>query len=77
MEFLEFQFPEPVQYWTNLVLVWVGYGTLTGLLAKAIMPGRDPGGSIAPGRIGPPRGRRINKIDLFFVRDRLHVGVDI
>ena len=29
------------------VLEWVGFGTLTGLLAKAIMPGKDPGGAIA------------------------------
>lgn len=28
-------------------LVWVGYGTLVGLAAKAIMPGRDPGGAVA------------------------------
>ena len=33
--------------WAHDVLVWVGFGTLVGLLAKAIMPGRDPGGSIA------------------------------
>mgnify|MGYP000890747705 CR=1 FL=1 len=31
----------------NDVLVWVGFGTLVGLLAKAIMPGRDPGGAVA------------------------------
>src|SRR5438552_13383612 len=31
----------------NQLLVWVGFGTLVGLLAKAIMPGRDPGGAIA------------------------------
>jgi uncharacterized membrane protein YeaQ/YmgE (transglycosylase-associated protein family) len=47
MEFAELQFPDQVQHWANLVLVWVGYGTLTGLLAKAIMPGRDPGGAVA------------------------------
>jgi uncharacterized membrane protein YeaQ/YmgE (transglycosylase-associated protein family) len=29
------------------VLVWVGFGTLVGLAAKAIMPGRDPGGAVA------------------------------
>ena len=29
------------------MLIWVGFGTLVGLLAKAIMPGRDPGGTIA------------------------------
>ncbi len=31
----------------NDVLVWVGFGTVVGLLAKGIMPGRDPGGAIA------------------------------
>ncbi|MFO0917430.1 MAG: GlsB/YeaQ/YmgE family stress response membrane protein [Planctomycetaceae bacterium] len=28
------------------LLVWVGFGTLVGLTAKAIMPGRDPGGAV-------------------------------
>ena len=35
------------QGWANDVLVWIGYGTLVGLLSKAIMPGRDPGGAVA------------------------------
>jgi uncharacterized membrane protein YeaQ/YmgE (transglycosylase-associated protein family) len=39
--------PEQVQQWANTVLVWVGFGTLVGLLAKAVMPGRDPGGAVA------------------------------
>ena len=29
------------------VLLWVGFGTLAGLAAKAIMPGRDPGDTLA------------------------------
>jgi uncharacterized membrane protein YeaQ/YmgE (transglycosylase-associated protein family) len=33
--------------WANDLLMWIGFGTLAGLLAKAIMPGRDPGGSVA------------------------------
>jgi uncharacterized membrane protein YeaQ/YmgE (transglycosylase-associated protein family) len=41
------QFPTPIQAWVNDILVWIGFGTLVGLLAKAIMPGRDPGGAIA------------------------------
>lgn len=41
------QFPEGMQHWVNDVLVWVGFGTLIGLLAKLIMPGRDPGGAIS------------------------------
>ena len=38
---------EQFQLWANDILVWIGFGTLVGLLAKAIMPGRDPGGSVA------------------------------
>jgi len=40
-------FTEEIQAWFELVLLWVGFGTCVGLLAKAIMPGRDPGGAIA------------------------------
>jgi len=40
-------FNDQVQQWANDLLVWVGFGTLVGLLAKAIMPGRDPGGAVA------------------------------
>jgi uncharacterized membrane protein YeaQ/YmgE (transglycosylase-associated protein family) len=39
--------PEQIQQWANTLLIWVGFGTLVGLLAKAIMPGRDPGGAVA------------------------------
>jgi uncharacterized membrane protein YeaQ/YmgE (transglycosylase-associated protein family) len=38
---------EVARQWANDILVWVGFGTLVGLLAKAIMPGRDPGGAVA------------------------------
>lgn len=38
---------DSVQQLLNDVLVWVGFGTVVGLLAKGIMPGRDPGGAIA------------------------------
>ena len=31
----------------NELLRWVGFGTLAGLAAKAIMPGRDPGGAVS------------------------------
>lgn len=34
------------------LLVWVGFGTLVGLSAKAIMPGRDPGGTVATLMLG-------------------------
>lgn len=41
------EFPPEMQLWVNDILVWIGYGTLVGLLAKAVMPGRDPGGPVA------------------------------
>ena len=34
------------EQWAHLLLEWIGFGTLVGLLAKAIMPGRDPGGAV-------------------------------
>lgn len=36
-----------VEQSVNELLVWVGFGTLVGLAAKAIMPGKDPGGAVA------------------------------
>jgi uncharacterized membrane protein YeaQ/YmgE (transglycosylase-associated protein family) len=36
-----------IEHWANDILVWVGFGTIVGLLAKGIMPGRDPGGAVA------------------------------
>ena len=42
----QLKYMENVQQLANLGLVWVGFGTLVGLLAKAIMPGRAiPGGA--------------------------------
>ena len=34
------------QHIANNILVWIGFGMLAGMVAKAIMPGRDPGGPI-------------------------------
>lgn len=38
---------QAIEHTANDILTWVGFGTLAGLLAKAIMPGRDPGGTVA------------------------------
>jgi uncharacterized membrane protein YeaQ/YmgE (transglycosylase-associated protein family) len=37
---------EAVRAAVNEFLMWVGFGTVVGLSAKAIMPGRDPGGAV-------------------------------
>jgi uncharacterized membrane protein YeaQ/YmgE (transglycosylase-associated protein family) len=36
-----------LQEYANLGLTWIGFGTVVGLAAKAVMPGRDPGGTVA------------------------------
>jgi len=43
---MEMDFANLAQY-ANLALTWIGFGTVVGLAAKAVMPGRDPGGAIA------------------------------
>jgi uncharacterized membrane protein YeaQ/YmgE (transglycosylase-associated protein family) len=47
MNLTDVQLAPEVQEWVNVVLIWVGFGTLVGLMAKAVMPGRDPGGAVA------------------------------
>ncbi|MEZ6045607.1 MAG: GlsB/YeaQ/YmgE family stress response membrane protein [Planctomycetaceae bacterium] len=46
------QFMKAVHDALHEVLVWVGFGTLVGLSAKAIMPGRDPGGAVTTTLMG-------------------------
>jgi len=41
------QYTDQIQQWAELLLIWVGFGTIAGLLAKAVIPGRDPGGALA------------------------------
>ncbi len=54
------------------MLVWVGFGTLVGLAAKAIMPGRDPGGTVATLMMGIA-GCVIGCGSLLFFRPDAHV----
>lgn len=39
------QLAPEVQQLVNDILVWIGFGTLVGLAARALMPGRDPAGA--------------------------------
>ncbi len=43
----ELEFSHMAQQWVNVVLIWIGFGTLAGLAAKTILPGRDPKGTVA------------------------------
>lgn len=41
----DFDFSDPAQRWVIMVLVWIGFGTVAGLLARVLIPGREPGGA--------------------------------
>jgi uncharacterized membrane protein YeaQ/YmgE (transglycosylase-associated protein family) len=42
----ELELSEAAQHWVNVVLIWVGFGTIAGLLAVMILPVRQPAGPI-------------------------------
>lgn len=50
----QLELSQAAQQWVNVVLIWIGFGTLAGLLAKALVPGREPGavGTILIGILG-------------------------
>ncbi len=42
----QFELSPAAQQWTNVVLIWLGFGIVAGLLAKALIPGREPAGPV-------------------------------
>ncbi len=42
----DFELSNVAQQWINVTLIWIGFGTLAGLLARALLPGREPRGAV-------------------------------
>jgi uncharacterized membrane protein YeaQ/YmgE (transglycosylase-associated protein family) len=42
----EFELSQTAQQWCNAVLIWIGFGTVAGLLAKSLLPSREPSGAV-------------------------------
>ena len=40
------------QHWVNLILLWLGFGTLVAILVRSLLPGREPSGMIGTILIG-------------------------
>lgn len=40
------------QQWVCLMLIWIGFGTVVGLLAKSLLPGNEPAGTVGTLLIG-------------------------
>lgn len=43
---------EMIANWGHYGLEWIGFGTLVGLIAKAVLPGKDGGGALATVLLG-------------------------
>ncbi len=48
----DFELSQTAQQWTNVVLIWLGFGIVAGLLARVLIPGREPGGAVGTLLIG-------------------------
>jgi uncharacterized membrane protein YeaQ/YmgE (transglycosylase-associated protein family) len=48
----ELELSPAAQQWVNVVLIWVGFGTLSGLLAMLILPVRIPSHPLATLALG-------------------------
>ncbi len=60
----EFQLSQLAQHWVNMVLIWVGFGALAGLLARALIPSSRPVPTLVLGIVGSMLGLLI--LSLFF-----------
>jgi uncharacterized membrane protein YeaQ/YmgE (transglycosylase-associated protein family) len=64
---------EIITQWAHLSLEWVGFGTVVGLLAKAVLRGRDDSGALATvllGILGSVMGASL----LAFFIDGVHIS---
>ena len=43
----ELELSQHAQQWVNVVLIWVGFGALAGLLAKILLPLSEPSGPLS------------------------------
>lgn len=48
----QLELSETAQQWVNVVLIWLGFGIVAGLLARALVPGKHPVGAVATLVIG-------------------------
>jgi uncharacterized membrane protein YeaQ/YmgE (transglycosylase-associated protein family) len=49
---MQFDLAPPAQQWIDLILIWTGFGIVVGLLAKALVPGREPAGPVGTLLVG-------------------------
>ena len=69
----QLELSQTAQQWVNIVLIWLGFGIVAGLLARALVPGRHTVGAVATLVIGV-LGSTIGLLGLSFLLpgDRLN-----
>lgn len=66
----ELELSQTAQQWCNAVLIWIGFGTVAGLLAKTLLPSREPSSAVLVLTLGVI-GSMIGPLTLSYVlRDR-------
>ena len=66
----ELELSQTAQQWCNAVLIWIGFGTVAGLLAKALLPSREPSSAVLVLTLGVI-GSMIGPLTLsYLLRDR-------
>jgi uncharacterized membrane protein YeaQ/YmgE (transglycosylase-associated protein family) len=68
---LTWELGSTAQHWFNAILIWVGFGTVAGLLARTLIPARDVGGAAVVVTLGII-GSVIGPVGLSYLfRDRI------
>jgi len=54
----ELELSQTAQHWVGVVLIWIGLGTTAGLVARILLPVREPGavGTLVIGILGSTAG---------------------
>jgi uncharacterized membrane protein YeaQ/YmgE (transglycosylase-associated protein family) len=42
----EIELSQAAQHWVYVVLIWIGFGTVAGLLARILLPAREPSSAV-------------------------------
>ncbi|MGL6194881.1 MAG: GlsB/YeaQ/YmgE family stress response membrane protein [Thermoguttaceae bacterium] len=48
----DFNLTPSAQVWVNVVLIWIGFATVVGLIVRSLLPGKEPSGLIGTLLIG-------------------------
>ena len=48
----EFDLSDTAQQWVNLILLWIGFAAVVGLVVRSFLPGKEPSGLLGTLMVG-------------------------